>query len=139
MLTAPLLAGRPKQRKQSKKGRQEWQTQTETGNGIGFIPRKTVVCRVVLNMFFFSPEWAGAADELQVLPIAWKTEMTSQDYTEWYNFEFEYCNQVCTSLAPLSLQTQTKRVTPDFALSLNLQGLTSGVSNCQLSHHAITL
>ena len=52
------------------------------------------VCRVVLNMFFFSSEWAGASDELQVLPIAWKTEMTSQDYSEWYNFEFEYCNQV---------------------------------------------
>lgn len=61
------------------------------GNSKG---RIMMMCRVVLNMFFFSPEWAGAADELQVLPIAWKTEMTSQDYTEWYNFEFEYCNQV---------------------------------------------
>lgn len=47
-------------------------------------------------MFFFSPEWAGASDELQVMPIAFKTEMTSQDYSEWYNFEFEYCNQVGT-------------------------------------------
>nr|QOL01225.1 putative extracellular protein TR9_033 [Trebouxia lynnae] len=49
--------------------------------------------RVVVNLFFFSSEWAGASDELQVMPIAWKTEMTSQDPTEWYNFEFEYCNQ----------------------------------------------
>lgn len=47
-------------------------------------------------MFFFSPEWAGASDELQVMPIAFKTEMTSQDYSDWYNFEFEYCNQVST-------------------------------------------
>ena len=45
-------------------------------------------------MFFFDSEWGGDSNDLQVLPIAWKTEMTSQDYTEWYNFEFEYCNQV---------------------------------------------
>ena len=72
-------------------------------------------------MFFFSPEWAGAADELQVLPIAWKTEMTSQDYTEWYNFEFEYCNQVCTLLAP-SQQKQLLELSPitNLTLSLNL-------------------
>ena len=37
--------------------------------------------RVVVNLFFFSSEWAGASDELQVMPIAWKTEMTSQDGT----------------------------------------------------------
>ena len=52
------------------------------------------MCRIVLVVFLFDSEWGGDSDELQVLPIAWKTEMTSQDYTEWYSFEFEYCNQV---------------------------------------------
>lgn len=64
-------------------------------------------------MFFFSPEWAGAADELQVLPIAWKTEMTSQDYTEWYNFEFEYCNQVGARCAESHARPDACRALPD--------------------------
>jgi hypothetical protein len=56
-------------------------------------PYAFAVYRQVIILNFLSIG-EGSSYELHHIPFAYKVDVTSQDYTDWETYEFEFCGQV---------------------------------------------